>query len=152
MGIGEIAGLVAAIVFAVLAGFMIYPLIKLGKLFEKIGDTVQNTANHAIPALDEGVNTVKEVNKTLTDVNSISESASYTARNVGALTDLYGSILAKPVIKLASIFWALKQTASSFIGKSKDVKKDTESVPDHVAKDSTRPSPSTSFTTPASKE
>ena len=27
MGVGEIAGLIAAIAFAILAGFMIYPLI-----------------------------------------------------------------------------------------------------------------------------
>ena len=99
MGIGEIAGLIAAIAFAILAGFMIYPLIKLGKLFEQIGTTVKDTGDHAIPALDEGVTTVKEVNKTLTDVNSITESASYTAQNVGALTDLYSSMLGKPVIK-----------------------------------------------------
>ena len=32
MGVGEIAGLIAAIAFAVLAGFMIYPLIRLGKM------------------------------------------------------------------------------------------------------------------------
>ncbi|MCI1901113.1 MAG: DUF948 domain-containing protein [Bifidobacteriaceae bacterium] len=119
MGIGEIAGLIAAIAFAILAGFLIYPLIKLGKLFEQIGNTVKDTGDHAIPALDEGVTTVKQVNKTLTDVNSISESASYTARNVGALTDLYGSMLGKPLIKLASVFWALKETASSFMGKKK---------------------------------
>ena len=36
MGVGEIAGLIAAIAFAVLAGFMIYPLIRLGKLFDQI--------------------------------------------------------------------------------------------------------------------
>ena len=35
MGVGEIAGLIAAIAFAVLAGFMIYPLIRLGKLFAR---------------------------------------------------------------------------------------------------------------------
>ena len=36
MGVGEIAGLIAAIAFAVLAGFMIYPLIRLGKMFDQI--------------------------------------------------------------------------------------------------------------------
>ena len=35
MGVGEIAGLIAAIAFAILAGFMIYPLIRLGKLFDQ---------------------------------------------------------------------------------------------------------------------
>ncbi|WP_055427341.1 DUF948 domain-containing protein [Bifidobacterium aesculapii] len=115
MGVGEIAGLVAAIAFAVLAGFMIYPLIRLGKLFDQIADTVRESGEHAIPALDEGVTTVKQVNKSLEDVNKISAAASTTANNVGALTDLYGSFLGKPVIKVASAVYALKSTAQSFL-------------------------------------
>ena len=115
MGVGEIAGLVAAIAFAVLAGFMIYPLIRLGKLFDQIADTVRESGEHAIPALDEGVTTVKQVNKSLEDVNKISAAASTTVNNVGALTDLYGSFLGKPVIKVASAVYALKSTAQSFL-------------------------------------
>lgn len=117
MGVGEIAGLIAAIAFAVLAGFMIYPLIRLGKLFDQIAQTVKDTGDHAIPALDEGVTTVQQVNKSLEDVNKISAAASTTANNVGALTDLYGSFLGKPVIKVASATYALKSTVQSFLAK-----------------------------------
>lgn len=117
MGIGEIAGLIAAIAFAVLAGFLIYPLIRLGKLFDQIADTVRQSGEHAIPALDEGVTTVKQVNRSLEDLNRISAAASTTAGNVGALTDLYGSFLGKPIIKIASAFYALKTTARSFMGR-----------------------------------
>ena len=117
MDIGQIAGLIAAIAFAVLAGFLIYPLIRLGKLFDQIADTVKQSGEHAIPALDEGVTTVRQVNKSLEDVNKISAAASATATNVGALTDLYGSFLGKPVIKAASIFYAAKSTAQSFLAK-----------------------------------
>ena len=102
MGVGEIAGLIAAIAFAVLAGFMIYPLIRLGKMFDQISQTVRESGEHAIPALDEGVTTVKQVNKSLEDVNKISAAASTTANNVGALTDLY----------------ALKTTGQSFLAKN----------------------------------
>ncbi|MBW3080004.1 DUF948 domain-containing protein [Bifidobacterium saguinibicoloris] len=117
MGVGEIAGLVAAIAFAVLAGFMIYPLIRLGKMFDQIAQTVKDSGDHAIPALDESVTTVKQVNKSLEDVNKISAAASTTANNVGALTDLYGSFLGKPVIKVASAMYAVKSTAQSFLSK-----------------------------------
>ncbi|MBT1181317.1 DUF948 domain-containing protein [Bifidobacterium sp. CP2] len=117
MGVGEIAGLVAAIAFAVLAGFMIYPLIRLGKMFDQIAQTVKDSGDHAIPALDESVTTVKQVNKSLEDVNKISAAASTTANNVGALTDLYGSFLGKPVIKVASAMYAVKSTAQSFLAK-----------------------------------
>ena len=117
MGVGEIAGLIAAIAFAMLAGFMIYPLIRLGKLFDQIAQTVKDTGDHAIPALDESVTTVQQVNKSLEDVNKISAAASTTANNVGALTDLYGSFLGKPVIKVASATYALKSTVQSFLAK-----------------------------------
>lgn len=118
MGVGEIAGLIAAIAFAVLAGFMIYPLIRLGKMFDQISQTVRESGEHAIPALDESVTTVKQVNKSLEDVNKISAAASTTANNVGALTDLYGSFLGKPIIKIASTFYALKTTGQSFLAKN----------------------------------
>ena len=118
MGVGEIAGLIAAIAFAVLAGFMIYPLIRLGKMFDQISQTVRESGEHAITALDEGVTTVKQVNKSLEDVNKISAAASTTANNVGALTDLYGSFLGKPIIKIASTFYALKTTGQSFLAKN----------------------------------
>ena len=118
MGVGEIAGLIAAIAFAVLAGFMIYPLIRLGKMFDQISQMVRESGEHAIPALDEGVTTVKQVNKSLEDVNKISAAASTTANNVGALTDLYGSFLGKPIIKIASTFYALKTTGQSFLAKN----------------------------------
>ena len=118
MGVGEIAGLIAAIAFAVLAGFMIYPLIRLGKMFDQISQTVKESGEHAIPALDEGATTVKQVNKSLEDVNKISAAASTTANNVGALTDLYGSFLGKPVIKVASAFYALKATGQSFLAQN----------------------------------
>lgn len=117
MGVGEIAGLIAAIAFAILAGFMIYPLIRLGKLFDQLAETVKETGDHAIPALDESVTTVQQVNKSLEDVNKISAAASTTANNVSALTDLYGSFLGKPVIKVASAAYALKTTAQSFMNK-----------------------------------
>ena len=118
MGVGEIAGLIAAIAFAVLAGFMIYPLIRLGKLFDQIAQTVKDTGDHAIPALDESVTTVEQVIKSMClHVNKISAAASTTANNVGALTDLYGSFLGKPVIKVASATYALKSTVQSFLAK-----------------------------------
>ena len=97
---------------------MIYPLIRLGKMFDQISRTVRESGEHAIPALDEGVTTVKQVNKSLEDVNKISAAASTTANNVGALTDLYGSFLGKPIIKSASTFYALKTTGQSFLAKN----------------------------------
>lgn len=115
MDVGEIAGLIAAIAFAILAGFLIYPLIRLGKLFDQLAQTIKQAGDHVVPTLDESTSTVTQLNQTLTDVNRISAAASTTAGNVGALTDLYGSMLGKPVIKVAAFFYALRKTISSFL-------------------------------------
>ena len=119
MDVGDIAGLIAAIAFAILGGVRSYPLIRLGKLLDQIAATVRESGDHAIPALDEGVTTVRQINRSLEDVNRISDAASSTARNVGALADLYGSFLGKPVIKIASTFYALKSTIGSFVAGRK---------------------------------
>lgn len=118
MSIGEAAGLIAAIAFAVLAGCMIYPFIRLGKMFDQIAKTVKESGEHALPAIDESVTTVKQVNKSLEDVNAITDAASSTFTNIGALTDLYGAFLGKPVIKAASMGYALKDTVQSFFKKA----------------------------------
>lgn len=133
MGAGEIAGLIAAIAFAVLAGFMIYPLIRLGKLFDQISQTVKESGEHAIPALDEGLTTVKQVNQSLQDVNKISAAASSTANNAAALTDLYGSFLGKPVVKAQAAAYAVKNTAKSFMDKRKKQKEEREAANDQAS-------------------
>ncbi|BDR52945.1 hypothetical protein KIM372_08520 [Bombiscardovia nodaiensis] len=120
MDIGQIAGLIAAIAFAILAGFLIYPLIRLGKLFDQIADTVRQTGIHAMPAIDESATTVRQVNQSLEDVNRISAAASTTAGNLGALSDLYGSMLGKPLIKIASAIYALRVTLRSFFSGGKN--------------------------------
>ena len=120
MDVGQIAGLIAAIAFAILAGFLIYPLIRLGKLFDQLAQTIKQAGEHVVPTLDESASTVTQLNQTLTDVNRISAAASTTAGNVGALTDLYGSMLGKPVIKVAAFLYAMRKTISSFLSGGRD--------------------------------
>ncbi|PXY87048.1 DUF948 domain-containing protein [Bifidobacterium asteroides] len=128
MDVGQIAGLIAAIAFAILAGFLIYPLIRLGKLFDQLAQTIKQTGDHVVPTLDESTSTVTQLNQTLTDVNRISAAASTTAGNVGALTDLYGSMLGKPVIKVAAFFYALRKTISSFLSGGRESAKSKSST------------------------
>ena len=130
MSIGDIAGLIAAIAFAILAGVAIYPLIRLGRMLDQIATTVKEAGDHTLPILDESTTSVRELNKTLSDVNQITDSARYTARNVGALTDLYSSMLSKPVIKVASSFYAVKETLSGFMKHSNTTAQSSQSDED----------------------
>ncbi|MFU0574051.1 DUF948 domain-containing protein [Gardnerella vaginalis] len=117
MSVGDIAAIIAAIAFAVLSGFLIYPLIRLGRLFDQIAKTIKESGEHAMPAIDESVTTIKQVNKTLDDVNAVSGATRTTVTNISALTDLYGAFLGKPLVKIAAAGYALKDTVSSFFNK-----------------------------------
>ena len=133
MSIGDIAALIAAIAFAVLSGFLIYPLIRLGRLFDQIAKTVKESGEHAMPAIDESVTTIKQVNKTLDDVNAVSGATRTTVTNIGALTDLYGAFLGKPVVKIASACYALKDTFNAFFNKATVPTDAAESSARHAA-------------------
>lgn len=124
MSIAAIAGLIAAIAFAILAGFMIYPLIRLGRLFDSIAHTIKDAGDHLTPTLDETKQTIQNLNKTLEDVSTITDSTQSTVRNVGALVNLYTAILGKPIIAVASFFWSARQTMEGFMHPHKDGKDD----------------------------
>ncbi|MDD6373299.1 MAG: DUF948 domain-containing protein [Bifidobacteriaceae bacterium] len=144
MSLGDVAGLIAAIAFVILVGFLAYPLIRMGKMFDQIAQTVKETGDHAVPAIDEGVTTVQRVNKSLEDVNDVSDALSTTASNVSALTDLYGSVLGKPMVKVASTVWAVRQTVGDFFKGGKSGAKTT--VDGTVASDAAKASASASDT------
>ncbi len=143
MSVGDIAALIAAIAFTVLSGFLIYPLIRLGKLFDQIAKTVKESGEHAMPAIDESVTTIKQVNKTLDDVNAVSGATRTTVTNIGALTDLYGAFLGKPLVKVAAAGYALKDTVASFFNKP-TVPTDSHSTGRHAAKESSNSTASNS--------
>ena len=119
MNLGQIAAIIAAVAFAVLTLGLLYPLIRLGRMFDSLSRSIEGAANHAIPTLDESATTMKELTKTMSDVNKITDKVGYTTENVSALIDLYTSVLGKPVIKIMSIFFSLKRTAQDFMARKK---------------------------------
>ena len=99
---------------------MIYPLIRLGKMFDQISPDGRESGEHAIPALDEGVTTVKQVNKSLEDVNKISRRGFHHRQQRWCVDRSVAPFLGKPIIKIASTFYAhaLKTTGQSFLAKN----------------------------------
>ena len=50
---GEIAGLLAAGVFAVLVLLLAVPILKLGKVFDELRLTIRSLNNETVPLIDE---------------------------------------------------------------------------------------------------
>jgi hypothetical protein len=111
MSLGEIAGLIAAIAFFVISLACFVPALKLGKLFDSLGNDVDKAVDQSLPLIAETTKTVEHANRELEKIDAITDSVSRTTQNIAALSDLYGAALGKPIIKATSAFHGIKETA-----------------------------------------
>jgi len=98
---GDIAGLIAAGVFAILVGLLAVPLIKLGRVFDETSTAIRELSDNVTPLLEEATTTVAETNKQLARVDAITTSVEETTGNVSALVALFAATVGGPLIKLA---------------------------------------------------
>jgi uncharacterized protein YoxC len=117
MSLGDVAGLIAAIAFVLLVGFLALPLIKLGKVFDAATQSVKDITDHAVPVLDETVTTVATTNAQLMKVDTMTTSAAEISQNVSALTALVSATIGGPLIKVAAFSYGVRQAMSGLAEK-----------------------------------
>jgi uncharacterized protein YoxC len=98
---GDIAGLIAAGVFAVLVGIIAVPLIKLGRVFDSTSDAIKEASDGLTPILDESATTLREANAQIARVDTITRDVADVTGNVSALVALTAATIGGPLIKLA---------------------------------------------------
>ena len=101
MSIGDIASLIAAIVFAVLVGLLAVPLIKLGRVLDETREAITTLSANVTPLLEEVTETVTESNRQLARVDVITRDVSEVTGNVNALVALVASTVGGPLIRIA---------------------------------------------------
>ncbi|GAA0995367.1 DUF948 domain-containing protein [Subtercola frigoramans] len=105
---GDIAGLIAAGVFAVLVGIIALPLIKLGKVFDETTLAIRDTSKGIAPILEESTITIQEANKQLARVDTITSNVAEVTGNVNSLVALFAASVGGPLIKLAGFSAAVR--------------------------------------------
>lgn len=103
MSAGDIAGLIAAAVFAVLVAFLAVPLLKLGRVFDETTTAIHEMSEGIAPLLEESATTIKETNKQLARVDTITSNVADVTGNVSALVALFAATVGGPLIKLAGV-------------------------------------------------
>lgn len=83
---GDIAGLIAAGVFAVLVAILAVPILKLGKVFDEMRVTIKEISDGTTPLIDEVTATVATTNTALGKVDGISNNVSDATANISALS------------------------------------------------------------------
>ena len=98
---GDIAGLIAAGVFAILVGILALPLIKLGRVFDETTLAIRELSHEITPLLQESTTTIRETNQQLARVDTITSHVADATGNVSALVALFAATVGGPLIKLA---------------------------------------------------
>ena len=112
MSVGEVAGLLAAVVFAVLVALLAVPLVKLGRVLDETRELIAGVGEQTVPLLGEVTASVSQVNAELQRVDAIAANAQAVSRDVSALTALFAATLGGPVVKVAAFSYGVRRAVA----------------------------------------
>lgn len=129
MGVGEIAGLIAAIAFVFLVGMCAIPLFKLGRVLDELSTVVRDVGTGTTPILEELKDTVAvtnaeitrlgtvtaEVEKVTADVARVSGHASTVVENTATLSKVMTAAVGRPLVGVASSAHAVRTAIAAKI-------------------------------------
>lgn len=110
---GDIAGLIAAGVFAVLVALLAVPIMKLGRVFDELRILIRDLNDETEPLLQEVTRTVATTNSQLEKVDVITDSVSDASAHVSAMTSLVASTVGQPIIKTAAFSSGVRRALSA---------------------------------------
>ena len=109
---GDVAGIIAAVFWAILVCFIGYGIVKLGKVFGEAGKLVSGVTDQTVPLLGEVTTSVIHVNTELERVDAITANVQTVTTNVSALTSVFAATLGSPVIKVAAFSYGVRRALS----------------------------------------
>ncbi|KQR16209.1 DUF948 domain-containing protein [Cellulomonas sp. Leaf334] len=119
MSVGDVAGLIAAIAFVLLVGFLAVPLIKLGRVLDETRTSVKEITDHTVPVLDETATLVASSNTQLENIDTVTTAAAQVSENVSALTSLFAATVGGPMIKMAAFSYGVRSALSGLAASAR---------------------------------
>ncbi|NUU17643.1 DUF948 domain-containing protein [Cellulomonas humilata] len=119
MSVGDVAGLIAAIAFVLLVGFLAVPLIKLGRVLDETRTSVKEITDHTVPVLDETATLVASSNGQLANIDTVTTAAAQVSENVSALTSLFAATVGSPMIKVAAFSYGVRRALSGLAASAR---------------------------------
>ncbi|MEZ0449633.1 DUF948 domain-containing protein [Cellulomonas sp. ICMP 17802] len=119
MSVGDVAGLIAAIAFVLLVGFLAVPLIKLGRVLDETRVSVKEITDHTVPVLDEAATLVASSNTQLENIDTVTTAAAQVSENVSALTSLFAATVGSPMIKAAAFSYGVRRALSGLAASAR---------------------------------
>lgn len=108
VSLGDIAGMIAALAFAVLVFRLGSVIGKAGKVLDETRLGVRSTTENVQPTLRGLTETVNLTNDQLVKVDGITGNVSAITTNASALTALFAATLGSPVVKVAAFTYGVR--------------------------------------------
>ncbi|MHA7144911.1 DUF948 domain-containing protein [Arthrobacter sp. TmT3-37] len=105
---GDIAGLIAAGVFAVLVLLLAVPIWKLGRVFDELRKAIRTVTDETTPLIEEVTSTVSTTHQQLKTVDGITSNVSDASANISALSSLVAATVGSPLIKVSAFSYGVR--------------------------------------------
>ena len=116
MSLGDVAGLIAAIAFAILVVLLAIPLVKLGSVLTELRLAVRDVG-HGVPELMSGLReTIDATNGEISKLGVITEDAAkvtahatVVSENAAQMATLFSATLGGPLVKTAAFSYGVRR-------------------------------------------
>ncbi|MFI6512817.1 DUF948 domain-containing protein [Streptosporangium sp. NPDC050855] len=106
---GEVAGLIAAMAWAILVCFMAVALVRLIRLLTETTKMVSQLGDRVVPLLEDVSAAVGETNRQLVALEAITKDVKQVSGHVARVSDVTQNLVTGPMIKVAAFTHGLRR-------------------------------------------
>ncbi|MDH6114268.1 uncharacterized protein YoxC [Kitasatospora sp. MAP12-15] len=112
MSVGELAGLIVAVGWAVLVTLLAVVLVRLSKVLREATVLVSSVTEQAVPLLVDAGAAVRSAHEQLERVDEITANVQDAAANANALSSTVAATLGGPLVKVAAFSYGVRKAVS----------------------------------------
>ncbi|MEV6208982.1 DUF948 domain-containing protein [Kitasatospora sp. NPDC051914] len=112
MSVGELAGLLVAVFWAVLVTLLAVVLVRLSKVLKEATVLVSAVTEQAVPLLVDAGAAVRSANEQLERVDEITANVQDAAANANALSSTVAATIGGPLVKVAAFSYGVRKAVA----------------------------------------
>ncbi|MDQ1538530.1 MAG: hypothetical protein QOE58_2923 [Actinomycetota bacterium] len=122
VSIGDIAGVIAALAFALLVLRLGSLIGKAGKVLDEARLGVRGVSDQTVPLLSQVTLTVASTNDQIVRLDTITSNVASMSTNVNALTSLFAATVGSPVVKVAAFTYGVRSAMNTSGGAKRSTR------------------------------
>ncbi|MFJ6213678.1 DUF948 domain-containing protein [Streptomyces sp. NPDC092296] len=112
MSVGELAGLVVAVFWAVLVTLLAVVLVRLSAVLRETTTLVRAVSEQAVPLLEDASAALADAQQQLDRVDEITAHVQDAAANANALSSTVAATLGGPLVKVAAFSYGVRRAVA----------------------------------------